>query len=247
MPLVRRLAIAGEHRDRHPARRDGRGEGAVDRPGLLPGDAGEVEAHVGAVDLDDDLERDALGADAVVVHLALADIAPVGDLLEVAAHHPFAVVEHVLDRIGEGRGAVALDDPLQRRGPDPAPGDLGIEVARDHLRHAAVGEHDAEDVVDQFALPVDLYARIDRPLLVDVDGVGAIGVLAGDIEPVALDRGVADQRLFAEEDRHDDGDVLGVRAGAVGPVVEKDIAGIELGLAADAVHGLRRRRSSACP
>ena len=52
---------------------------------------------------------------------------------------------------------------------------------------------------------------------------------------MALDRGVADQ-LRVEEHRHHHRHVLRMRAGAVGPVVEKDVARIELRLAADRLH-----------
>src|SRR3954451_25231367 len=67
--------------------------------------------------------------------------------------------------------------------------------------------------------------------------VGAVRFLAADVQPVGLDRGVADALAVTQEDGHDHGHVLRVRAGAVGDVVEDDVARLERLLPA---HGLHR-------
>ena len=84
-------------------------------PTVIGGRVRVVEADVRAVDLEDDLERDLVVGDPVVVHHAVPDVAAVGELLEVAPDDRLAVVEHPLDRLLEGRKPEALDDAEEAR------------------------------------------------------------------------------------------------------------------------------------
>ena len=243
MPLMRRLAIAGEHADRDAARRDRGGYRAVDGAGLRLGDMGKIEAHIRALDLDRDLERDRVVGDAVRIHLAAADIAPVRNGLEIGAHDALAMVEHRLDGMAERLAAEAAHHFLEARGADAAADHLRVEVAGDEFRHAAIGDDHAVDVVVQLAALVDLHARIDRAFLEHVDRIGAVGILAGDIQPMALDRRVADQFAVLKEDGIDHGEVLRVRARAIGPIVHDHVAGEDVRRAADILHPPPRRRN----
>ena len=196
-----------------------------------------------------------LVGDAVGVHLAAPDVAAVGELVEPAAHDGLARGVHALDAVAEGLDAVALDDAVERGGAGADADDQRVDVARDHLRDARVGGRHPVDVGDQAAAGEQLDAREDRALLEDVDRVGRVRVLAPDVQPVGLDRAVADQLAVGavvalQEDRHDDRDVLRVRARAVGHVVQDDVAGLERVLAADGLdrlghaerHGAHERR-----
>jgi hypothetical protein len=147
------------------------------------------------------------------------------------------VIEHALDRVAERLQAVLLHQPEHRGRRRAHADDLGVDVARDHLRHARVRERHAVDVVDALAAAEELDAGKDRAFLEYVDGVGRVRLLAADVEPVALDRRVADQLLVVEEDRHHHRGILRMRAGAVRIVVEDDVARLERFLAADRLDG----------
>ena len=247
VPLVGRRAAAGEHRDRDPAGRDGRGERAVDRPLLLRRAVREVEAHAVVRDVDRDLERHRVVAHAVGVHLAAADVAPLRQSREPLLDQRLAVVVHGCDRLVEALEPVPLDHPNESGGAGAHADDRGVDVARDHLRHPRVRCRKAEDVRDQAASREQLDPWEDGAFLEHVDRVGGVRLLAADVEPVRLDRGVADEFALRQEHRHHHGRVLRVRAGAERVVVEDDVARFECRLAAHGVDRRRARRSSSCP
>ena len=166
----------------------------------------------------------------------MADVAAVGDPLEVAADDRLAVVEHPLRRLGEDVEPIPLHDAQKRGGTRAHADDLGVDVAGNHLRHTRVRSGHAEDVRDQLAARYELHAGEDRPLLEDVDRVRRVRILRPDVQPVAFDGRVPDQ-LVAEVHRHHQRGVLRVRARAVRDVVEHDVAGLECFLSADRLDG----------
>src|SRR4029450_854875 len=133
---------------------------------------------VGAGDFNRHNERHGLRCDAVVVHLALADIPSVRNAFEPAPDHRLSMVEHALDGLRESLETVALDNPEERRSARTDADDLGIDVARDHLGHPRVGGGNAEDILHQLASPNELYPREDRAFLEHVDGVSRVGILS---------------------------------------------------------------------
>ena len=211
MALVRPLAAAREHRDRDARGRDRLGQRTVDRSEALVRRAAVIHAHRRSVDGDLDVEVDLLVDDAVAVERSAPAVDTVGDVVEPAAHRRLAVIENALDGLAERIEPVAFDDAEESGGAGANADELGVDVAGDRLRYARVGERHPVDVSHDASAAHQLDAGEDRPLLEHVDGVGGVRLLAADVEPVRLDRGVSDQ-LVAVEDGHHDRRVLRVRS-----------------------------------
>ena len=154
----------------------------VDRQVDLRRGAGQVDRDLGALDRDRDLDLQVLvrrvGMVDEAVEIALRLVGAVRELLDLAPQHPLGVVHEVFARGLHGLEAVALDQLDEARGADLAGRDLGLHVADDQLRRAAVV---AQDLPDELVLAA---------LLLDLDRVElqALGVRVGRVDDAAAAR-----------------------------------------------------------
>ena len=103
------------------------------------------------------------------------------------------MVVHPLDALLEALETVALDEPYEGGGPGTQADHLGVDIARDVHRHARVRDHHAVDVLDELAAHEQLDSGEDDALLEHVRRVRAVRSDGADVEPVRLDRRVADR------------------------------------------------------
>jgi hypothetical protein len=164
------------------------------------------------------------------------------------------IFEQILDRVGQRRKSVALDQVEQPPRADVAGGDLRVHVADDEIRDAdVVGDHPPQRLV-ALALVVDLERAESQPLGIRVRAdhdADAARLARADVEVVRRRHREANQRAVVE-DRHAETDVGAVRGAVVRVVVDDHVARLE-GVAArleradDAAHvagdrpGLQRR------
>ena len=214
---------------RQDRRRRAGSERAVDEPVGLPVGARVVEPDLALADLDVHADREfrPLVA-AVVVDVALARIAAIGNPGDLGFHHAPRRLEQRLLVRREVLEAVLAEQLEQAPLADRGGADLGLHVVA-HDVEADVGEDQLPDILAQLALLDHLDRRDAQPFLPDFGRVRVVaaGDRAADVGLVPLDRGPGDEPAL-EEHRLVHRDVVVLVAEAEHVVVEDDVAGVDL-------------------
>ena len=147
----------------HRAVRHGRG--AVDRPALLVGAAGEVHADLVARDGHHRMQAHDLPADAILVQAILEFISSVGHGADGRAHRRLAHVEDAPARLKNARRPIARSQPPDRRRADIQARQLALQVAQHQRGLAHILPDHRPDGLIEHALVDQLQRRDAEPFL----------------------------------------------------------------------------------
>ncbi len=200
--------------------------GIVEAPHLLR-DFRQIDRHLVVLDDDLDLDRHALAdIDAVIVHVGLGLVGPVGDGARAGARRDLAMIhdrgdggEHLVPAIAVEQLQEAPLAGLDRR-------HLCAQIAHRAAWDAHVDADDVDHVLVDLAGLVELEIGQLQALGINVGGHAAQG--AADVDPVRHAAGKSRERALVE-DRQRERDVIEVAAGRVGVVGDEDVAGMDVG------------------
>ena len=179
-----------------------------------------------ARDGDGDFQYDILRLGAEAVDMVGEAVSAVGDLRDLRPRQALGVVVQMLGVAADGVDAVALEQLSEFAFAGDAGGELRLQVAEHRgPRHAAVGRHQAHDLLVETSLAVQVNRRDHQALLIDLGGVGARKAgLAAEVDQVHAHRGESEQ-LATVVGGLDDAHVLRVLRAAIRIVDQKDIVG----------------------
>ena len=232
-----------QHRAQRHVERDvdGADQRHVDRPVVdLRRGTGQIDRHLVAGDGHRHSDREILAPRIGIVEkpvdVILGGIGAIRNGGDRLPHHALRIAHQRLARRQHRLEAILPDQLDVALGAEAACGDLGLDVADDHVGAADVLAQDAPHLL--VAPPA--FVQLDRLELqafgIGIDGIDDAAAAGGERAQVQVVRGgerEADQ-LVTDEDRHADPDVGAVRRAVVGVVVHDHIAGQEL--VADFLH-----------
>ena len=225
--VVGNAALGIRHRTHGEARGGIRsGRHAVERPAHLRRGAGEIAGHPAVGDRHRDLDaHQPVQLDAVVVEVVHMAIGARPQAAQRLARHRLGAVQQFVEQRQQFVAPEVAGQLAKPSRADRAGGDLRVDVAHQHVRHAHVLPQHRDQRVVQRVAATELQQRDANAFLEDLGGVGRRGARRHAADVLVMRHRRADRdHASVGEHRHHDGDVRQMRAAEIGVVEDPDVA-----------------------